>query len=153
MRAGEHPEVGHVKQKISVLFICTGNQARSQMAEALLRHRAGDRFDMRSAGARPKDAVHPLAVEVLGELGIDISGAKPKHLEKFLNQEFDFIITLCDKARDMCPVFPGRPTSEHWNLVDPAAVEGTREERLDAFRRARDEIIERIVNFVELHAG
>ncbi len=142
-----------MKRKRSVLFICTGNQARSQMAEALVRHRAGGRFDVQSAGAKPKEAVHPLAVEVLGELGIDISGARPKHLEMFLGREFDFIITLCDKARDMCPVFPGRPTSEHWNLADPAAVEGPRGERLEAFRRTRDEIIRRIERFVESHAG
>ena len=139
--------------KVRVLFICTGNQARSQMAEALLRHRAGERFEVRSAGARPKGTVHPLAVEVLGELGIDISGAQPKHLEIFLDRELDFIITLCDKARDMCPVFPGRPTSEHWNLIDPAAVEGSHSERLEAFRRARDEIIDRIEKFVESHSG
>ena len=139
--------------KNRVLFICTGNQARSQIAEALLRHRAGDQFEVQSAGARPEDIVHPLAVEVLAELGIDITGARPKHLEELLGRKFDFIITLCDNARDMCPVFPGQPVSEHWNLVDPAAAEGTREERLDAFRRARDEIIAKIDRFAESRAG
>lgn len=137
-----------MSNKTRVLFICTGNQARSQIAEAVLRRRAGDRIDVQSAGARPKERVHPLTAEVLGELGIDITGARPKHLNEFLDKEFDFIITLCDNARDACPVFPGRPASDHWNLADPAAAEGPREERLEAFRRTRDELIRRIDSFM-----
>jgi arsenate reductase len=142
-----------VPRKKRVLFVCTGNQARSQMAEALMRERAGEHFDVQSAGAAPKDIVHQLAVKALDEIGIDISGARPKHLEEFLSETFDFIITLCDNARDMCPVFPGQPASDHWNLTDPAAAEGSEEKQFAAFKAARDEIIARIDRFVEANTG
>ncbi|UCF04745.1 MAG: arsenate reductase ArsC [bacterium] len=136
-------------KKYKVLFLCTGNQARSQMAEALMRSQAEDRFDVHSAGSNPKTSVHPLAVEVLGEIGIDITGAVPKGMLEFIDERFDYVITLCDDARDTCPVFPGHPVSEHWNILDPAAAEGSKDDRLAAFRSARDVIAGRIDRFLE----
>lgn len=134
--------------KLKVLFLCTGNQARSQIAEAILRFGGGERFDVRSAGSKPESAVHPLAVRVLAEIGIDIAGAVPKSMTDFAGERFDYVITLCDDARDACPAFPGHPASDHWNLPDPVAAEGSGQERLDAFRLVRDEIGMRIARFV-----
>jgi arsenate reductase len=140
-------------EKYKVLFLCTGNQARSQMAEALMRLRADDRFDTYSAGSKPKTGVHPLAVDVLAEIGIDITGAVPKSMLEFIEKRFDYVITLCDDARDTCPVFPGHPVSEHWSLIDPAAAEGSKDERLTVFRSVRDEIAGRIDRFLENPPG
>jgi arsenate reductase len=134
------------KQK--VLFLCTGNQARSQMAEGILRARAGRSIDVVSAGSRPGDRVHPIAVLALQELGIDISAAEPKDVRRYLDEDFDYVITLCDSARDECPYFPVDVTRIHWSLIDPAAAEGLREERIDAFRRIRDDIARRIDEFL-----
>ena len=134
--------------KRSVLFICTGNIARSQMAEALLRSRAGDRFEVRSAGSRPGSAVRPLVVEALRELGIDISNAVPKGFADVAGLRFDRVITLCDSARDECPIFPGHPVAEHWSIEDPSALAGTEDERLAGTRRIRDEISRRIDEFI-----
>ena len=137
-----------MERKLKVLFLCTGNQARSQMAEAILRIGGGGRFDARSAGSKPESAVHPLAARALAEIGIDISGAVPKNMTTLAGERFDYVITLCDDARDACPVFPGHPVSDHWSLPDPAAAEGSGQERLDAFRHVRDEIGMRIARFV-----
>ncbi len=134
--------------KRSVLFVCTGNRARSQMAEALLRERAGDRYDVRSAGSHPEESVHPLAVAAMREISIDISGARPKGFSDLAGLRFDFVITLCDGARDECPLFPGHPVAEHWSLEDPSRLTGTEEERLAGVRRIREEISRRLDDFL-----
>ena len=142
------------KTKYKVLFLCTGNQARSQMAEALLNTHAGKAFDVTSAGSNPNPKVHPLAARVLSEKGIDISSAFPKDAVRFTHIEFDYVITLCDDARDVCPVFPGEGERIHWSIPDPAAASGTDEERLEAFRKARDDIDRLIDRFVrEMQEG
>ena len=131
-----------------VLFVCTHNSARSQMAEGILRHIAGDRFEAFSAGTEP-GSLHPLAVHAMAEIGIDISGQSSKSVDPFVGERFDFVITVCDQAREACPIFPGADRQIHWSLPDPAAVQGTEEERLDTFRRVRDEIAACIQRFVE----
>ena len=137
------------EKKHKVLFLCTGNQARSQIAEGLLRARSGDTMDISSAGSRPKDAVHPLAVKALAEMGIDIAAAEPKGVDRFAGEDFDYIITLCDNARDECPYFPGDGARIHWSLSDPAAVSGSEEEQLISFRAIRDDIAQRIDGFLD----
>lgn len=122
-----------------VLILCTGNSARSQMAEGLLRHDAGDRFEVASAGTQPS-RVRPEAITVMRELGIDISGQRAKAVDEFASQRFDYVLTVCDHAREICPVYPGHANRLHRGFEDPAAVEGGHEERLAAFRRVRDEI-------------
>ncbi|HEY3522624.1 MAG TPA: arsenate reductase ArsC [Candidatus Limnocylindrales bacterium] len=122
-----------------VLFVCVGNSARSQMAEALLERRGGERFDADSAGTNAT-AVNPLTVAVLAEIGVDWSRARSKPLTEFLGQPFDLVITLCDEARQACPVFPGAVRQIHWSLPDPAVADGSAEERLAAFRAVRDEL-------------
>jgi arsenate reductase (thioredoxin) len=130
-----------------VLILCTGNSARSQMAEGLLRHDGGDRFDVFSAGTRPT-TVRPEAIAALAELGIDISGQRSKSVDEFAGREFDFVITVCDHAAEACPTFPGKTQRIHWSFEDPAAVEGSAEERLAALRRIRDQIRERLKAFI-----
>jgi len=122
-----------------ILFICTHNSARSQMAEGLMNARYGDRFEAQSAGIEPTE-VHPLAIKAMAELGIDISHHRSKSIEEFLGQEFDYVVTVCDHAKEACPFFPGAKEYLHASFPDPASVEGTEEERLEAFRRVRDEI-------------
>ena len=124
-------------EKEKVLFLCTHNSARSQMAEGMLRHIAGDRFEAMSAGTEATH-VRPLAVRVMDEVGIDISGQGSKTLERYLGQPLDYVITLCDEANEACPFFPGARQRLHWSLPDPAAAEGTEEERLEVFRLVRD---------------
>jgi len=136
-------------RKERVLILCTGNSARSPMAEGLLGHMAGDRFEVLSAGTRPS-RVRPEAIAVMGELGIDISGHRSKSVEEFVGQEFDYVITVCDSAKESCPIFPGKAERIHWSLEDPAAVSGSDQERLAAFRRIRDELAERMKKFIEL---
>ncbi|MBZ5521218.1 MAG: arsenate reductase ArsC [Acidobacteriia bacterium] len=126
-----------------VLFLCTGNSARSQMAEGYLRHAAGGRFEAVSAGIEPK-GLNPLAVEAMREIGIDISRQKSKDVATYLGQHIPYVITVCDNARERCPIFPGTYKFLHWSFNDPAAAEGTHDERLTVFRRVRDEIIQRI---------
>jgi arsenate reductase len=133
--------------KERVLILCTGNSARSQMAEGILRHIAGDRFEVQSAGTAPSH-VRPEAIEAMSEIGIDISSYRSKSVDEFSSQPFDQIITVCDNAKENCPVFPGRANRIHWSFEDPAAVKGTETEQLDAFRRIRDEIRERLRRFV-----
>lgn len=130
-------------EPIRVLFVCTGNSARSVMAEALLRHHGGDRFEVFSAGTEPK-GVNPLTLRVLAEAGIDASFARSKSVHEFLGQPFDYVVTVCDQARQSCPVFPGVHESMHWGYEDPAAVEGSEDERLAAFRRVCIQIAERV---------
>lgn len=133
--------------RAKVLFLCTGNSCRSQMAEGLLRYKAGDCFEVASAGTNPH-AIHPLAVKVIEEIGVDISGYRSKSVKEFLNQEFDYIITVCNRAKEICPVFPGRVKRIHWDLEDPAQAEGNEEEKLKIFRRTREELISRIEDFI-----
>ena len=122
-----------------ILILCTGNSARSQMAEGLLRHDLGDAFDVESAGTKPS-RVRPEAIAVMRELGIDISGQRSKSVDEFAGRPFDYVLTVCDNARESCPVFPGKAISIHHNFEDPAAFEGSEEERAAVFRRVRDEI-------------
>lgn len=128
---------------VRVLFLCTGNSARSQMAEGLLRLLGGADFQVFSAGTDPK-GLNPLAVQVMAEIGMDISNQTSKDLSGFQGQNFDYIITVCDRARDNCPTFPGDSERIHWRYDDPAAVEGDDEARLREFRRVRNEIRHRI---------
>jgi arsenate reductase len=129
-----------------VLFLCTGNSCRSQMAEGWLRHYAGDRTQAFSAGTRPS-AVNPMAVAVMRERGVDISGHSSKHVDGLAKEDFLFVITVCDAAREACPVFPGALYQLHWSFDDPAGASGTEEEKLKVFRRVRDEIEEHVRNF------
>jgi arsenate reductase len=129
--------------KQRVLILCTGNSARSQMAEGLLRTMAGDQFEVFSAGARPS-AVNPLAIRAMDERGIDIRAHRSKHMNEFLDQPFDYVITVCDNAAEVCPVFPGPARRIHWSFPDPAAVEGSEEARMASFRHVRDAIEEQL---------
>src|SRR5215469_8816153 len=129
-----------------VLILCTGNSARSQMAEGLLRHDAGNRFVVESAGTKPSH-VRPEAIAVMKELGIDISGHRSKSVDEFADREFDYVLTVCDNAREACPVFPGHANRLHRNFEDPAAAGGTETERLAVFRRVRDEIRDYLRSF------
>ena len=134
--------------KQRVLILCTGNSARSQMAEGIMRHVAGKSYEIESAGIAPS-AVRPEAIEVMAEIGIDISNHRSKSIAEFLDATFDYIITVCDNAKATCPVFSGSAERIHWSFVDPAAEEGSLDERLEVFRQVRDEIANRIKTFVE----
>jgi arsenate reductase len=135
-----------------VLILCTGNSARSQMGEGILRSLSGRKVSVASAGTHPS-RVNPLAIEVMKEVGIDISGHRSKSVDEFLSQHFDVVITVCDHARESCPVFPGAPRRIHWSLEDPAAVEGSREDKLRAFRQVRDELMRRLRTFLDSQTG
>lgn len=136
-----------------VIFVCTGNSARSQMAEALMRREGGQAFEVVSAGVDPR-GVHPLTVQALDEIGIDITGARSKSVEEFLGRPFDYVITVCDRARESCPVFPGARTTRHWDIDDPVDAQGVGDDRLAAFVIARDEIAQRVRAFVsEVRSG
>jgi arsenate reductase len=141
-----------MNDKKRVLILCTGNSARSQMAEGLLRRMAGDRFDVRSAGVEPSH-VRPQAIEVMREIGVDISGHRSKSVDEFAGEEFDYVITVCDNARDQCPVFPGESERIHWSFEDPAAFAGDEATRLAVFRRVRDETESRLRQFIENYGG
>jgi arsenate reductase (thioredoxin) len=130
-------------EKARVLFLCTHNSARSQMAEGLLRHLAGDRFEAYSAGTEATH-VRPLAIRAMNEIGVDISGQESKTLERYLGEPFEYVITVCDDANEACPFFPGATNRLHWSLPDPSAAEGTEEERLKVFRSVRDGIRDRV---------
>lgn len=132
--------------KPAILVLCTGNSARSQMGEGLFRHALGDRFEVHSAGTHPS-LVRPEAVAVMTEIGIDISGHRSKSVEEFRDTAFRFVVTVCDNAKESCPVLPGAAERIHWSFEDPAAVEGTEAERLAAFRRIRDQIRRRVEEF------
>ncbi|NHI91942.1 MAG: arsenate reductase ArsC [Candidatus Lokiarchaeota archaeon] len=137
-------------KKKKVLFLCTENSCRSQMAEGLLRYFGGDYFEIFSAGIEPASEVNPFAVEVMKEIGIDISRQYPKHIKEFLNQNIDYVITTCDNAQRSCPIFPGNTINIHWRLNDPAEAVGTKEERLKVFRNTRDLIYKKIQEFLKL---
>jgi arsenate reductase (thioredoxin) len=128
-----------MSEKPGVLILCTGNSARSQMAEGLLKQICGERYDIHSAGTRPI-GVSPEAVEVMGEVGIDISSNQSKSVDSFAGREFDYVLTVCDNARENCPYFPARTKLVHQAFEDPWFAEGGREERVAAFRRVRDKI-------------
>jgi arsenate reductase len=132
--------------KRRVLILCTGNSARSQMAEGLLAHDAADRFEVRSAGTKPNQ-VRPEAITVMKELGIDISGHRSKHVDEFKDQSFDYVLTVCDNAKENCPLFSGKTNRIHKSFDDPAAFQGTETERLALFRRVRDEIRDYLKTF------
>jgi ArsR family transcriptional regulator, arsenate/arsenite/antimonite-responsive transcriptional repressor / arsenate reductase (thioredoxin) len=132
---------------VSVLFLCTGNSARSQMAEGLLRRRGGDRVLVRSAGSHPKP-VHSNAVKVMSEYGVDLTAARSKHLDEFSTDRFDYVITLCDKVREVCPALPGDPAAVHWSTVDPAG----QSDGVAAFRRTAAELAGR-VGFLQYQLG
>ncbi|MEP6716276.1 MAG: arsenate reductase ArsC [Terriglobia bacterium] len=128
-----------LRPKKRVLLICTGNSARSQMAEGFLRHDCAERFDVESAGTKP-GPIRPEAIAAMAEIGIDIQSHRSKNVNEFSGQDFDFVITVCDNARAACPMFPGKAKRLHKGFEDPAAVEGSEEARMAAFRRVRDEI-------------
>ena len=133
--------------KTRVLFLCTGNSCRSQMAEGWLRQLAGDRFEVFSAGTKPA-GLNPLAVEAMREVGVDISAHWSKHVSECFGRQFPVVITVCDDAAETCPVFPGTHKKLHWNLPDPAAAKGSAEEKMVVFRRVRDEMAARIREFI-----
>lgn len=129
---------------LRVLFLCTENSARSQMAEALLRHLSCGTVEAFSAGSQPAAQIHPLARRCMEEVGIDMSHAVPKHLESFLGQRFDRIVTVCDRVMESCPTFPGDPARVHWSFLDPASVQGTEAERLWAFQQISLQLTSRL---------
>ena len=126
--------------KPAVLILCTGNSCRSHLAEGILRQVAGDLFDVHSAGSNPAGYVHPKAIQVMQEIGIDISGHTSKHMNQFLDRKIDTVITVCGKADQACPMFPGQVNRYHWGFDDPAHAKGSDEEVLNVFRRVRDQI-------------
>jgi len=132
----------------SVLILCTGNSCRSHMAEGILRHLASDLFVVHSAGSKPSGYVHPLSIEVLGEIGIDISSHTSKHMDQFLDQQIDTVITVCGNADQACPSFPGQLNRYHWGFDDPADAEGSEEEIKAVFVRVRDEILMTLTAYV-----
>lgn len=138
-----------MNDKKRVLILCTGNSARSQMAEGLLRHDGGNRFEVMSAGVEPS-SVRPEAIEAMSEIGIDISGQRSKSVDEFVGQNFDFIITVCDNARESCPVFPGKAARIHQSFEDPPPeTVGDYQSRLRIFRRVRDQMREWLKEFVK----
>lgn len=132
--------------KARALFLCTGNSCRSQMAEGFLRY-YGEAYDAHSAGTKPS-TVNPLAVQAMKEVGIDISGQRSKNVTEYLGQHFSLVITVCDNAREHCPIFPGPCIREHWPFEDPAEATGTDEQKLEIFRNVRDQIGARIRRFL-----
>ena len=131
------------RRRSKVLFLCTPNSARSQMAEGLLRHLAGDRFEVMSAGTEATH-VRPLAIRAMDESGVDISSQESKTLERYLREPFDYVITVCDDANEACPFFPGASNRLHWSFEDPSRAGGSEEERLAVFRSVRDRIRDRV---------
>lgn len=157
MSTGEalHPGLGEVPdteqgipftqagKRVRVLFLCTHNSARSQMAEGILRHLAGEKVEVHSAGTEVT-RVHPLAIKTMAARNIDITGHRSKHLDEFTGEPFDYVITVCDSARETCPIFPGAPERIHWSIPDPSAVEGEDKDRETAFQRAADDLVTRL---------
>lgn len=134
--------------KKRILFLCTGNSCRSQMAEGFLKHLWGDKFEAYSAGVNPT-RINPLSIKAMQEVGIDISTQKSKSVKEFLGQQFDYVITVCDNAKQTCPIFPGKCEKMHWNLEDPALAQGTEEEKLAIFRKVRNEIKRKIESWLK----
>jgi arsenate reductase (thioredoxin) len=137
------PVAAEAGERGRVLFVCTHNSARSQMAEGLLRHLAGERFEAHSAGTEATH-VRPLAIRVMDEIGIDVSGQESKTLDRYVGERFDYVITVCDEANEACPFLPGAKNRLHWSFEDPSQATGSEDERLKVFQRVRDEIRERI---------
>jgi len=137
-----------MKGKARILILCTGNSARSQMAEAIVRHIGGDRVEVESAGVAPS-AVREEAIAVMGEIGIDIASHRSKSVDEFVDRHFDYIITVCDNARESCPVFPGDAKRIHWSFDDPAGAPGSYDERIYAFRTSRDEMRQKLREFLD----
>jgi ArsR family transcriptional regulator, arsenate/arsenite/antimonite-responsive transcriptional repressor / arsenate reductase (thioredoxin) len=136
--------VSHLpSKKVRVLFLCTHNSARSQMAEGILRHLSGGLIDAFSAGSQPT-SLHPLAIQTMAKMSIDMSQQRSKHLDEFLDQSFDYIVTVCDRVREACPTFPGDPERVHWSFIDPASVEGSEKERTRAFEQVALQLTNRI---------
>jgi arsenate reductase len=135
-----------------ILFLCTGNSARSQMAEGLMKSLGTGQWEVKSAGILPS-FVHPIAIQVMKEVGIDISHQASKSVERFSNEVFDYTITLCDYAATLCPAFPGQGKRLHWPFEDPASAIGTNEQRLAVFRKIRDQIKRKIVEFLKLEGA
>ncbi|MBC8059688.1 MAG: arsenate reductase ArsC [Clostridiaceae bacterium] len=133
-----------------VLFLCIKNSARSQMAEGILNSKAGDRFEAYSAGSKPSEYINRFAIKVMQEADVDLSEGMPELAEKYLDVNFDFVITLCDKMKEQCPHFPGDPIVAHWGMPDPDEFQGSDEEKLKEFRKTRNEIFNRIVLFISL---
>ncbi len=133
---------------MKILILCTSNSARSQMGEGLLRSLSKGAVEVHSAGTHPS-RVNPLAIEAMKEVGIDISAHRSKSVEEFAGQHFDVLITVCDNARETCPVFPGAPERLHWSYPDPAAAEGSHEEKLRAFRDVRDDMLRKLRSFLD----
>jgi arsenate reductase len=129
-------------EKPLILILCTGNSCRSQMAEGILKHKEGDLIRVESAGSKPSGSVHPLAIRAMGEIGIDISGCRSKHLSEFLNSKVHTVITVCGYADQACPIFPGMVKRYHWGFDDPVKATGSEEEVFAVFCRVRDEIRE-----------
>lgn len=145
-----HESISHLPTKqIRALFLCTHNSARSQMAEGILRHLSEGRVEVQSAGSEPQE-LHPLAVQAMAKMGIDISRQRSKHLNEFLGQSFDYVVTVCDRAQESCPTFPGDPKQIHWSFVDPAAVEGPESAPMRAFDQVALQLMNRIRYFVIL---
>jgi len=138
--------------KKRVLVLCTGNSCRSQMAEGWVNHLLGAQWEARSAGTAPAPRVHPLAVRAMAESGVDISGGRPEHVGVYLDQSWDLVVTVCDSPKETCPVFPRPVPRLHISFFDPAAAEGTDEEKTAVFRRVRDEIRDRLVPVVRSRA-
>ena len=124
----------------TILILCTGNSCRSHMAEGILRAAAGDHLNVQSAGSNPAGYVHPLAIKALAEIGIDISAHHSKHMNEFLDQDVETVITVCGNADQACPMFPGQMNRYHWGFDDPAHATGSEDEQMEMFRRVRDEI-------------
>jgi arsenate reductase (thioredoxin) len=135
-------------QKLRVLFLSTGNATRSMIAEGFLRSLTGDRFDVASVGVEP-GTLNPLASEVMKEAGIDISGQKPKSVEQSVKEKFSYVIAICDTTKERSPIFPFTLHLKHWSIVDPNTVAGLPEQRTDVFRRVRDEIKDRVSQFID----
>ena len=134
-------------RRTRVLFLCTHNSARSQMAEGILRHLGGDRFAIESAGTQPR-SVHPLAIQVMARRGIDLGGHRSKHVDALDHRVFDYAVTVCDDAKENCPFFPGIPQRIHWSIADPSLVTGEETERIAAFEHAADDLTSRILAFL-----
>jgi arsenate reductase (thioredoxin) len=138
-----------VSEPLRVLVLCTGNSARSQMAEALLNRKGAGRVVAESAGSKPVTRVNPFAIASLKEIGIEWAGHTPKSVAEFMGEEFNVVITVCDNAKEACPIVPGSPAMLHWGMSDPAEVEGSDRDKALAFRRARDELAARIDELLE----
>jgi arsenate reductase len=138
--------------KRKVLVLCTGNSARSQLAEAIINARRGDTWQAVSAGTHPADRVHPAAIAALAEIGITVSDAHPKHVGAFMGRAFDLVVTVCDDAAENCPVWPGQGRRVHVGFPDPAKTQGTEEEIRRAFRKTRDDIAQKILPLLDCQA-